>query len=91
LLKKNNEKRKWYFLIAVALIVGAMIGYFATERLSLTGNAKNILNNTNPELNFEKKESISISDLSKGIYIVKVNQDDFEISKLNPNVVCYSK
>jgi len=91
MIKKNNEKRKWYFLIAVALIVGAMIGYFATERLSLTGNAKNILNNTNPELNFEKKESIDISDLSKGIYIVKVNQDDFEISKLNPNVVCYSK
>ena len=30
MIKKNNEKRKWCFLIAVALIVGAMVGYFAT-------------------------------------------------------------
>ncbi len=26
----KKEKTKWYFLIAVALIVGAIIGYFAT-------------------------------------------------------------
>lgn len=29
-MNANKEKRKWYFLIAVALIVGAMVGYFAT-------------------------------------------------------------
>lgn len=40
---KNNDKMKWYLLIAIALIVGAMIGYFATNSLSTTGNAnKNI-------------------------------------------------
>jgi len=39
-MKGDNEKRKWYFLIAVALIVGAMIGYFATNRLSTTGEAR---------------------------------------------------
>ncbi len=37
---KNNDKMKWYFLIAVALVVGAIIGYFATNSLSATGNAK---------------------------------------------------
>ena len=40
-----NDKKKWYFLIAVALIVGAMIGYFATSSLATTGDAKNIINN----------------------------------------------
>lgn len=40
---KMKEKTKWYFLIAVALIVGAIIGYFATTNLSTTGNANNIL------------------------------------------------
>jgi len=34
---KNNDKMKWYLLIAIALIVGAMIGYFATNSLSTTG------------------------------------------------------
>lgn len=36
----KNEKMKWYFLIAAALVVGAMVGYFATNSLSTTGNAK---------------------------------------------------
>lgn len=44
--KNNNEKRKWYFLIAVALLVGAIVGYFATQSLSTTGNAKEITENT---------------------------------------------
>jgi len=39
----KNEKMKWYFLIAAALIVGAMVGYFATNSLSTTGNAKTII------------------------------------------------
>ena len=44
----KNEKRKWYFLIAVALIVGAIIGYLATERLSTKGNANaNYIENNN--------------------------------------------
>ena len=47
-MKGDSEKRKWYFLIAVALIVGAIIGYFATNSLANTGNARNILNNENP-------------------------------------------
>ena len=51
-MKGNNEKRKkWYFLIAVALLLGAIIGYFATTGLSNTGNAKNIINNNNNYLN----------------------------------------
>lgn len=36
----KTDKIKWYFLIAVALIVGAIIGYFSTNSLSSTGNAK---------------------------------------------------
>lgn len=36
----KNEKMKWYFLIAVALVVGAIIGYFATSNLTTEGNAK---------------------------------------------------
>lgn len=35
----KNEKMKWYFLIAAALIVGAMVGYFATSNLTTEGNA----------------------------------------------------
>lgn len=35
----KNEKMKWYFLIAVALVVGAIIGYFATSNLTTEGNA----------------------------------------------------
>ena len=37
----KSEKMKWYILIAVALVVGAIIGYFATANLATTGNARN--------------------------------------------------
>ncbi|MFA5746221.1 MAG: hypothetical protein WCX82_00185 [archaeon] len=43
----KNEKMKWYILIAAALLVGAIIGYFATANLSTTGNACQNLNNLN--------------------------------------------
>lgn len=36
----KNDKMNWYFLIAAALIVGAMVGYFATSNLTTEGNAK---------------------------------------------------
>ncbi|HOZ35621.1 MAG TPA: hypothetical protein PLK55_01390 [archaeon] len=36
----KTEKTKWYFLIAVALIVGAIVGYLATTKFSTTGDAK---------------------------------------------------
>ncbi len=39
----KNEKMKWYFLIAVALVVGAIIGYFATSNLATTGNANKFI------------------------------------------------
>ena len=52
--KKDNSKMKWYILIAVALLVGAIIGYFATNSLTTAGNSnivfkqqKNIENNEN--------------------------------------------
>lgn len=48
-MKGNNEKRKWYFLIAVALIVGAMVGYFATNSLATKGNATNSIGIGNEE------------------------------------------
>ncbi len=44
----KNEKMKWYFLIAVALVVGAIIGYFATANLATTGNARNAINAQKP-------------------------------------------
>lgn len=43
-MKANNDKRKWYILIAVALLIGIIIGYFATINLTITGNANNISN-----------------------------------------------
>ena len=51
----KNEKMKWYFLIAAALVVGAMVGYFATNSLSTTGNAKATLNAkvTSPTCNID--------------------------------------
>lgn len=60
-MKGNNEKRKWYFLIAVALIVGAIIGYFATQSLSTTGNAKNIANIQDMYIEEENGNYIRIS------------------------------
>ncbi len=39
----KNEKMKWYVLIAVALVVGGMVGYFATNSLSTTGNANKFI------------------------------------------------
>jgi len=38
-----TEKMKWYFLIAAALIVGALIAYFATNGFSSKGQAKSVL------------------------------------------------
>lgn len=66
MLKKNNEKRKWYFLIAVALIVGAMIGYFATNMLSTRGFA-------NYSVNSPIIENINVS----GDQIYKINGEEF--------------
>ena len=43
MIKKNNEKRKWYFLIATALIVGAIVGYFATNSLTTKGEATKLI------------------------------------------------
>lgn len=38
-MKKSKPKTKWYALVAVALIVGAIIGYLATINLSSTGKS----------------------------------------------------
>ena len=48
-MKGDSEKRKWYFLIAVALIVGAIIGYFATNSLANTGQSTGIIFGKNPD------------------------------------------
>lgn len=58
-MKGTKEKRKWYFLIAIALIVGAMIGYFTTNTLSTTGDAiTNLKNTTTTKYTNEIKETI---------------------------------
>jgi len=41
--KKNKVNNKWYVLVAIALIVGAIIGYLATTNLSVTGKARTAL------------------------------------------------
>lgn len=42
-MRKTKEKTKWYFLIAVALFIGAIIGFFATTNLSTLGRADYII------------------------------------------------
>lgn len=44
-MKKNKEKTKWYVLIAIALFVGAIIGFLATTNLSTVGKANYIISN----------------------------------------------
>lgn len=65
----KNEKMKWYFLIAVALVVGAIIGYFATSNLTTTGNAKGALiaNNNNSVVDLSKSSTDDI--LYTAIYL----------------------
>lgn len=59
-----TEKMKWYFLIAVALIVGALIGYFATNGFSSKGQAKSVLtNNTNTYLVKGSERDLFVKDL----------------------------
>jgi hypothetical protein len=43
----KSENVKWYILIAAALLVGAIIGHFATANLATTGNAKSVIQATN--------------------------------------------
>lgn len=67
-MKENKEKRKCYFLIAAALIVGAMIGYFATNALSTTGDAKNTLHNKfNPLTEYTSKITLENGDTQYNI------------------------
>lgn len=47
---EKRKKTKWHVLIAVALIVGAIIGYLATNALT-TGNAKSGLANKSIRVN----------------------------------------
>jgi hypothetical protein len=54
-----NEKMKWYLLIAAALLLGMIMGYFTTVNLSTEGNSKIMLNNNlynNTEMYITQKE-----------------------------------
>lgn len=78
-MKRNNEKRKWYFLIAVALIVGALIGYFATSHLSAKGNASYLnkqtnVDNSDQQINTSDTDSERIWDDIQG----QIHPDDYK-------------